>query len=210
MSKENSTNQEQNSEKLEFAMGLTVAVLAAILALIDLAAGKYGDDFLVAVNKKVSAYELFHGKVIKETLLEGERDVLKNLILAGAIVPKDTSLINKTLADFDSDLRKIEKQKKEILEGSAKVGKANWVQPDPEGNMGKVIGAKEWEILAEKYDKAGNHFNISIMFMQICLVLGAIGFITKGRRNKLIFEFLMIAFGLIGIIYGLDALRLAF
>ncbi|TAG87894.1 MAG: DUF4337 family protein [Bacteroidetes bacterium] len=193
----------------EIRLAFMIAVLAAILSVIDIGAGKFGDDELVSVSKKMSAYELYHTKVLKETLIEGERNLLADLVKAGAIVPKDSTIIKKRLSEFDNDLTKIKAQQKEISEGSKKVGKENWSQPDIKGKLGNIKGVEEWEKQVETLGVAGDAFDLSSLFVELSLVIGAMGIISKTKKVKSLFMYLMIFFGGLGTIFGIYAYFLA-
>lgn len=196
---ENSTQE----DRFEITLGMLIAVFAAILAVIDIFASKFGDDEMVAISKKISAYELYHGKILKETLIKGEKDMLSDLLLAGAIVTKDEEVFQKTMKRFDKELELISKQKEEILVGSKKLGKDHWVQPDKNGRMGNIKGAEEWETQVDQLALAGDKFDLAILFMQMCLLMGAIDFLSRNKTNRQLFFTLMIIFGILGSIYGL-------
>jgi hypothetical protein len=66
--------------------------------------------------------------------------------------------------------------------------------------MGMVVGVKEWEQTATRLEKAISKFDVSQLFFQICLVLGAtciVIFDNPKLQNGLLLT--MICFGLIGI-----------
>jgi hypothetical protein len=105
-------------------------------------------------------------------------------------------------------MKKYDKQKEEILLGSAKVGKENWVQ-DIEGKYGVVIGAKEWEETAEKLGRAGDYFDGATLFLQLCIVMGAISLISSSNKSRLNFFIAMIVLGTIGSIITVYAFLLA-
>ena len=61
--------------KYEIIFGFVISLFAAVLALNELAAGKYGDDELQLNSEKTSAYLWYQSKGIKSTLVEGQRDL---------------------------------------------------------------------------------------------------------------------------------------
>jgi energy-converting hydrogenase Eha subunit C len=75
--------------------------------------------------------------------------------------------------------------------------------------MGKIIGAKEWENKSNVLDDAGDYFDLSTLFLQIGLVLGAIALVLKMPGLKKVFLFAMIILGIIGIYYGYTAYMIA-
>ncbi|HKH49654.1 MAG TPA: DUF4337 family protein [Thermoanaerobaculia bacterium] len=188
---------EEKERRFEIWCGLVLALFAAALAVTDLGAGKYGDDELIAHNEKNGAYLWYQSKGIKETLVEGQRDTLQALILAGSIRPDQVPAIEKVIASMDADATRYGKEKKEILLGSKTVGQESWAQ-DVDGEMGKVIGANEWEAQALGLGKAGDIFDYSTFFLQLCLVAGAISLILQIDRMRWTFFFSMVLLGLVG------------
>lgn len=191
------TADEDKNRRFEIWCGLVLAVFAAVLAITDLGAGRYGDDELIAHNEKNGAYLWYQSKGIKETLVEGQRDTLKALVQAGSIRPDQLPAIQTVITSLEADADRYGKEKKEILLGSATVGEAGWVQ-DVGGEMGKVVGAKEWETQAEGLGKAGDIFDISTFFLQLCLVAGAISLLLQVDRLRWSAFFGMVILGVIG------------
>jgi hypothetical protein len=198
------TPEEAQDNRFEGWCGLVLAVFAAVLAVTDLGAGKYGDDELIAHNQKSGAYLWYQSKGIKETLVEGQRDTLKALVQAGSIRPEQVPAIETMITSLDADATRYGKEKKEILLGSKAVGQENWAQ-DVGGEMGKVTGANEWEALANGLGNAGDIFDYSTFFLQLCLVAGAISLILRVDRMRWIFFSAMIVLGLIGSWFSVQA-----
>ena len=195
---------EEKGKRFEGWCGLTLAVFAAVLAVTDLGAGKYGDDELIAHNEKNGAYLWYQSKGIKETLVEGQRDTLKALVQAGSIRPEQQPAIETMITSLDADATRYGKEKKEILLGSNTVGQENWAQ-DVGGEMGKITGANEWEAQAESLGKAGDVFDISTFFLQLCLVAGAISLILQVDRMRWSFFTAMVLLGLAGSWFSVQA-----
>lgn len=195
---------EERDNRFEVLCGLVLAIFAAVLAITDLGAGKYGDDELIAYNEKSGAYLWYQSKGIKETLVEGQRDTLQALVDAGSIRPEQLAGIQKTIADLDAKAVRYGREKKEILLGSATVGQEGWAQ-DVEGEMGKVTGAEEWETQAQALGKAGDTFDYSTFFLQICLVAGAISLILQVNQMRWSFFFGMVALGVTGSVFSVLA-----
>ena len=87
------TREESRERKWEMRFGITLAIFAAALAINDLGAGKFGDDEIKEVNEKSNSYMWYQSKGIKETLAEGQRDLIQTLLQAGAIaVDKEAQL----------------------------------------------------------------------------------------------------------------------
>ena len=188
----------------ESRAGLALAVLAAVLAVTDLGAGKYGDDELIAVNQTSSAYQWYSSKSIKQTIIEGQADSLTALLEAGAIAPTAEAGVKADAAALAARADRYGKEKKEILLGSAVVGEENWAQ-DIDGEMGQVIGALEYEALAEKLSGAGDRFDYATLFLQLCLVQGAIAIVMSEPNIKRAFFWLMVILGIVGTVISATA-----
>jgi len=78
--------------------------------------------------------------------------------------------------------------------------KSQWVQ-DIDGELGKVKGAKEWETEIATMDEAGAKMDLASLFLQICLVVGAISLIMHKPKSKMIFLGSTVIIGLVGTIY---------
>jgi Domain of unknown function (DUF4337) len=191
------SEQEDGGKGFEILCGVTLALLAAVLAITDLGAGKYGDDELIAHNEKASAYLWYQAKSIKETLVEGQRDTLQALVAAGAVRPEQLPAVAGLIGKLDQGVARYGKEKKEILLGSAQVGRAGWAQA-VDGELGRVVGAQEWEKQAAALGAAGDTFDLATFFLQVCLVLGAISLVVQFPRMRNTLYGLMVALGLAG------------
>lgn len=198
----------EKSNKLETYCGLLLAVFAAALAITDLGAGKYGDDEMVAINKAASTYSWYQSKSIKQTLKESNVELLESLLNEGVIAEEKRVGIEKFVEKAKVKIDRYDKEKNEILKGSATVGKENWVQ-DVNKEMGKVIGAEEWEAEAALLGNAGDFFDRATLFLQLCLVLGAISLISPTDASKRNFFLAMIIFGVVGSLISGYAFHLA-
>ena len=190
-------SREGKSKRFEIAAGITLTFFAAILAISDLGGSKYGDDEILGANAKASVYAWYQSKSIKQSLAEGQRDLVMVLLDSGSIKKEEIENLKSSLTKLDADIARYVKEKKELMLGSAKVGKANWIQ-DIEGEMGKVIGAKEWEDKLDVLGRAGDWFDLSMLFMQLSLVFGAISLVLRGDRMKWIFYGSMVVLGFVG------------
>lgn len=186
------------SSPLEIYFALSLSIFAAVLSLNELGAGVYGQEELKMSNEKTGAYLWYQSKGLKEALAESQRDLLKALLESGTIVGSQSGAVQARIGKTDESVTRYKKEKKEILLGSATVGRENWVQ-DVDGKMGQVIGAKEYEARAEKYGDANERFDLATVFLQICLVLGAIGLMMKQEKRKKLFLGGIVALGLIGL-----------
>lgn len=189
--------------------GLTLAVFAAFLAINDLGAGKFGDDELIAHGQAQQSYAWYASKGLKENLAEGQLGLLESLVAAGTVAPEKAVGIQKNISDLQAQIARYEKEKKEILLGSAKVGEENWAQ-DIEGKFGVVTGAKEFDAHADALGKAGDLFDLGTLFLQISLVVGAISLILRNRGQRTLFYSACVLLGLIGAVYSSLAFLSAF
>lgn len=195
-------------KKYELIFGFVISLFAAVLALNELAAGKYGDDELQLNSEKTSAYLWYQSKGIKSTLVEGQRDLLRALVEGGAVGGDKVSTMQKQAAILDQKVARYEKEKDEILRGSAAVGKDNWRQ-EVDGELGKVTGVKPIETKLDQLGKAGDKFDLATLFLQLGLVLGAIGILMSQERMKRVFLGGLFGMGIAGTICSSLALRLA-
>lgn len=174
----------------DLIFGVTLAVVAATLALNDLGGGKYGGDEILAANDKATAYAWYNAKGVKQTLIEGQADLMDSLVEAKAFTPVAEEGVKKQVAKMRKKVAKYDREKTEILQGSAKVGEANWAQevPDDTGKMvkGKVIGAEEYAAKANALGPIGDLFDNGTLFLQMSLVLGAIGIVIAANRLKIV------------------------
>ncbi|HSF41421.1 MAG TPA: DUF4337 domain-containing protein [Thermoanaerobaculia bacterium] len=200
---------EEKGKRFEALCGILIALFAAVLAVTDLGAGKFGDDELIAHNEKNNAYLWYQSKGIKETLVEGQRDTLQSLVDAGSIRPEQLAAVQGLIGKLDSKVLRYGKEKKEILLGSTAVGQEGWAQ-DVDGEMGKVRGAKEWETEAMALGGVGDVFDYSTLFLQICLVLGAISLVVQGGTTRRTFFLGMIGLGVVGAVFSALAFYQAF
>jgi hypothetical protein len=192
----------------EIVAGITLTFFAAVLAISDLGGSKYGDDEILGANAKASVYAWYQSKSIKQSLAEGQRDLIMVLLDSGSIKQEEIENLKSSLTKLDSDIARYVKEKKELTLGSAKVGKENWIQ-DVEGELGKVIGAKEWEEKLAVLGRAGDWFDMSMLFMQLSLVFGAISLVLQSERMKWVFYGSMIALGLVGAGFTFQAFCIA-
>ena len=198
------SDDDERSSTFEMICGLTLAILAAVLAITDLGAGKYGDDEIIAHNQKANAFEWYQAKGIKQSLVEGQRDLLRILLESRVIPPEAEGNMGKLLSSLDADIGRYQKERKEILLGSKAVGQENWVLEE-DGKLGQVKGAREWEAEAKILGAAGDTFDMATFFLQICLVMGAVSLILKGERMRNSFYGMMLLLGAVGAVYSVMA-----
>lgn len=194
--------------RFEMKCGVLIAIFAAIMAVSDMFAGKYGDDEIKFINEKSSSYMWYQAKSIRETVTEGQKDLIETLVKANVVKGEAQSLLMAHTTAVGKDIARYKKEKKEILLGSAKVGKENWAQ-DVEGKLGKVIGALEYQEKIEILGEAGDQFDLSSLFFQMCLVMGAISLVIKKEKLQNVFFYAMVTLGATGTGFAIAALRIA-
>lgn len=197
-------NQEQAAKRFELWTGITLAFFAAVLAITDLGAGKYGDDEIIGTNAQASALSWYQSKSIKQSLVEGQQDMLQALLAAGVVNAEHAPALQNHVNTLQADIARYKKEKNEIMLGSAAVGKENWVQ-DIDGELGKVIGAKEWEHKLAVLGAAGDVFDTAVLFLQLCLVLGALALVLHSPSMKKVFFSAMVLSGALGGYYAVQA-----
>jgi hypothetical protein len=193
---------DHNEDRFELICGVLLALFAAILAWADVGGSNVAEDRSLSSDAQTSGYAWYQSKGIKQALAEGERDTLKNLLAAGSFTAQQAPVITKQLADIEANIERYNKEKAEILKGSAAVGKDNWVQ-DVDGAMGKVIGADEYKARVGKLNEIDNIYDNAGLFLQICLVMGALSMIFKRPLVRYGFVTAMVGVGIYGFITAL-------
>jgi hypothetical protein len=187
------------SERFEAMAGVMIAVFASILALTDLVGGNINDQKSLADVKHIETYNWYQSKSLKQTMQENHFETLRIMNTAS----HDTKLIATLEANVKAEIEKYKKEKKEILFGSANIPKNEWAQ-DLDGELGKIIGVKEWEKISAKLSHAASKFDLSKLLLHICLVLGAVSIIIMDNpplQKSLLGG--MITTGILGIIISL-------
>ncbi len=192
-------------QNAEMRIAYMIAFFAAALSIIEIGANNYRDREIVSVNKKMTEYSLYHSKILNETLMRGERDLLQDLVRAGAIIPKDTLIIHERLSKFDLELDLIRKQQSELMNGSASIETAHWAMPDINNQLGKIKGLRQWEYEVAALDVAGDKFDLACLLLELSLVMGAMGFIVRLQQGRNLFRWLMAILGVVGIGFGVLA-----
>jgi hypothetical protein len=206
---ESAEKEEEKGSKLEIYIGLLLAVFAAVLALNDLGAGRYGDDEKIAHNKHTEMYNWYQSKSIKQSLVKGQIELMRTLEQADALRPELKEAMSANVAKLQKKIDTYEREMTEIQQGSAAVGKENWAQ-DVNGEMGKIKGAEEFKVIYEKLNDAGDTYDLATLFLQMCLVCGAISLILQGAGARKAFIAVMVVLGLIGSWYCWAAYSIAF
>lgn len=197
-----------SNNSLQLLIGISISIFAAFLALVDLGAGRYGDDEMIAHNHHGKMYAWYQSKSIKQNQLEGQHSLLVALRDAGVITKGNEVKIDTLLHASRVEIERYDKEKKEIMLGSEAVGKANWVV-DKDGKLGQITGAEQYDAEAEALGKAGDKFDMSGLFLNLTLVFGAVSLIISGESRQRSFLFGMILLGIIGVYFGIHAFMIA-
>jgi len=200
-------SEESGGLDFETRSGLMLAVFAAIMSISDLYAGAYGDDEIMGTNEKAAAFSWYQSKSTKESLVEGQVELLQSMVEAGAVAEASKPAIDAQLVKAKAEADRYKKEKKEILLGSAAVGQENWIQ-DVDGELGKVIGAKEWEAKLDALGAMGDRFDLASLFFQLSVVAGAVSITLKGERVRQTFFWGMMILGAIGTAISISAFGL--
>lgn len=201
-------NIEEDNSKFEIIAGIIIAFFTAILAIAGLAGDSYGQGILLGNTEKADAYDWYNTKGIKQTVTEGQKDVLDSLIATGVVKADSKKEVEAYLTKLQEKINKYSAEKNEILVGSNALDQSQWAQ-DVDGEMGKVKGAQEWETEIENLDKAGAKMDLASLFLQICLVVGAISLIMRKPKSKTIFLGLTLIIGLLGTVYMISGLTIS-
>lgn len=158
------------SERAEAIGGVLIAFFAAMMSIAALINGNYEEEMMIAHNKYTTYSSWYQSKSIKQSLRENEIITLRAIQDSSSdrIVDLDDKILT-----LQNDILRYKKEKNEILLGSAHVPTEDWTQ-DIDGEMGRIVGVKEWELIAEKYDAATKKFDLAMLLFQISLVLGAV------------------------------------
>lgn len=214
-----------DSSGFERRAGLTIAVFAAILAITDLLGGKYGDDEILGANERANAFAWFQSKSTKQALVQHQLELVKilpepasaaptpTLVTAGldggppvvtdAVVAAAPSASRAAqIAEWEADVARYAREKKEILEGSAAVGEENWALEDENGELGKIVGANRWSKRLAQLEEAGDRFDLGSLFLQLTLVLGAVSLVAEDIRLKNRYYLGMVLIGLVGSVFA--------
>ena len=204
-----STGQSEKARKrFETITGLTLALFAAVLAVVDLGAGKYGDDEIMGTNEKANLYQWYQSKSIKQSIIEQEASLISALIQAGAVTSNSTATLREQLAVAEKSAERYDKEKKEILLGSSAVGPQGQVLIR-DGKKGAIFGTKPWEQKLSILGDAGDKFDLATLWLQVALVFGAISLIIESERLKHAFYVALVLGSLLGTSVGIQAYAIA-
>ena len=195
---------ETKESNIELRLGLFIAIFAAALAISDLFAGKFGDDEIISHNEQTKSYNWYMSKSIKQGMEEGHLNILQSMIAGGMVQEGREAAVDSLMKETEKEIRRYGREKKEILAGSASLDSTEWAQ-DKNGKFGEIIGANEWAEKAEKLGAAGDLFDLASLFLQMCLVMGAVGLVIGSIRLKHLFFWLLVILGSLGTYFSVMA-----
>jgi hypothetical protein len=191
------------SERAEALGGVLIAFFAALMAISDLVNSNVEEQMSLAINKNSSYFSWYQSKSVKQSLQESHLATLETFLKVGMVKPEKEALIKEDIEKTKADIKRYKMEKKEIMDGSAHLPKEEHVQ-ELDGKLGIIVGVKEWEKMAAELDEATNKFDISMLFFQISLVLGAVCIIIYDNpKLQRFFIAGMIVAGTTGILFSI-------
>ena len=195
-----------STRAFELSYGASIAIFAALLAVFDLKGGAVATEEIRLVVGQNNAYQWYQAKSMKASLANAQLELTK-LLAESSADPAKVEAFNLQARSIKTKISEYEGEKKEILLGSKAVGENHWVQKI-DGHLGKVIGAKEYEEKLLAIAEKGANIDIAILWLQMALVLGALGLLMSGREGKYLLLLGTIVTGLLGSFYGVWGLAL--
>lgn len=206
---EMSNNITEISEKYRAFGAVLIVFVVALMAIAEMANNSLEEKMMIAHNKQGSYSDWYQSKSIKQILKENELAYLQALLETGLISSDRSEGIKDKIETAKSLVLKYEAEKTELLVGSANVPKEFWAQ-DLNGEMGKIIGLREWEQLAMDYDAATKRFDLGMLFFQIGIVLGAVCVVLRNNiKFQRYFILLTLLFAIIGALLSAHGYSLA-
>ncbi|NKI27282.1 DUF4337 domain-containing protein [Arenibacter sp. 6A1] len=179
--------------------GYLVAVFALFMAMTEMANNKLEEDLMIAQSMFVDHTAWYQAKSVKQSIKESELSLLNIINEASIVTNNSLSPFKEKLDHTKTLVHKYAAEKTEILVGSSNIPQAYWAQ-DLDGEMGVIVGVKEWEKLIREYGSASQVFNLGILFFQVCLVMGILSIIVNYNKNQAnIFTSLTLFLGILGI-----------
>ncbi|MCM4169184.1 hypothetical protein KCTC52924_00046 [Arenibacter antarcticus] len=184
----------------ETAAALLIVISAALMAITELTNNKLEEQMTRSQNQQISYSNWYQAKSIKQNLKESELDFLKALMEIGIVPPEKQQNFKNIMAHTKSMAIKYEAEKTELLVGSSSIPREYWAQ-DLDGEMGQIIGVKEWITMTQKYNAATQKMDLGQLLFQICIVFSVVCIMIR-NNEKLQSNFigLTILFGILGII----------
>jgi hypothetical protein len=188
---------EEANSRFQLICACIMAILAAIGVLASTYNGITGAGWLNSSQVASKAYSWYQAKSIKETIIKGQRDFALSLKEYLSTNPAQNKSIDSFAAQINKEMNRLHNEKEEILNGSKNIDKSQWSQ-DIDGKMGQIIGAKEYDGMADSYGVSSDFFTYATVYIQLALVIGALALIVNAQTSRRIFFALMIGLGAYG------------
>ena len=140
-------------------LALSTAIMAVLAALTTLYMGKFSSRAIMSQGQESDQWAFYQAKSIKEHSFEMSRKTLElQLLSQKGISAEATEAYRAVIAKYDGDIKRYEKERKEIK-------------------------AKAEEIAARKNkaQEMGGNFAYALIFLQIALMLASISSLTKRK-----------------------------
>ncbi len=200
----------EENRNIELFIALLIAIFAAVLSINDLGGGRYGDDEMIAHKESAAMYEWSQSKNIKSMLCENQLESFTTLELTSTIKEGKEHIIDSIKTSHIKNIARYKKEINEIRKGSANLDEKDWILKDEKtGALGEIIGASEWKSEAEKLGAAGDKYDLASLFLQICIVFGAISLVIQKTYTRKVFLYLMIGMGIVGTYFMTHAYMIA-
>jgi hypothetical protein len=173
--------------KIDFHLGVSVAIVAALVAVVDLANGRVGDDEIIANQEKESTYQWYQAKSIKETLAEGNRDTLVILAESGLIAQDKRDSIDRLIKAGDLEVSRYRREKNTIMDGGTLDGQ-------------NVPGATFWSTRARALADVGDALDVAMLFLHLALLLGGVGVAVQHKKLERALLKIVLTFAALGIV----------
>lgn len=191
------------NKKIEERGGVLIIFFVALLAIMKVLNNSYEKKILNADNNEVSYSDWYNAKSIKQVMKENERDFLVALLSTGMLDRERTATMKEKIEKTKELIIKYEAEKTEILMGSTNIPPSSWAQ-DLDGEMGKIVGLREWREISRNLKDTVGKINLGILFLQISVVFGVICLIINDNAKlQNTFTWFMMASGAIGIFISL-------
>jgi len=193
----------------EIMIGLLMAFFAAILGITEIGDKKAEAKFIVANNEKANAYQWYQAKSIKQNIAEGQRDLLRALIESGVVKGENQQTIKKVIVKLEGNVTRYDREKAEILGRNKETQEMKEhmtaVEAGKTDKKEKIISATEWEENAHHYHKMGNDFALAALFLQLCLVMGAVSLMIHEASIRKTLLVIFLSSGAVGIVFSVVA-----
>ena len=184
-----------------------MAFFAATLGITEIGDKKAEAKYIVANNEKANAYQWYQAKSIKQNIVDGQKDMLQALLDLGSVAADKQPAAKRVIEQLSAKSAKYAEEKAEILGANKAEGKPEPHELSAEKKKEKemVISATEWEGRAHKYHVMGNDYAMSALFLQLCLVLGAVSLMLHEKRIRTTLLSIFAISGVVGIVYSIIA-----